>query len=117
MKTLHQSKVQTKAALTPTKSRRIAAPAHKTTQRRAKRAAVVAKPVVAVAPPQPVNKKRLIETMLRRADGCTVAELIAATGWQKHSLRAAMTGFCKAGCTIDHDKIDGDSRYRLVEVS
>ncbi len=78
---------------------------------------MVEEPIVALTPTQPVNKKRLIETMLRRADGCTVSELIAATGWQKHSLRAAMTGFRKAGCLINRDRTDGLSRYRIVEVT
>lgn len=78
---------------------------------------MLAEPIVTATLPLPVNKKSLIETMLCRADGCTVSELIATTGWQKHSLRAAMTGFRKAGCTIDRDKTEGLSRYRIVEVT
>ncbi len=114
MKTARKPRTQTKVAV-PETALRILAPAVKAARRTTR--GTVGATVVAATPPQPVNKKRLIETMLRRADGCTVSELIAATGWQKHSLRAAMTGFRKAGCTIDRDNTDGPSRYRIVGVS
>lgn len=74
-------------------------------------------PVVAKPAPLPTRKKSLIEAMVRRREGCTVSELTAATGWQEHSLRAAITGLRKAGHSIDRDKTDGPSRYRIVEVT
>ena len=30
--------------------------------------------------------------MLRRAEGVTIAEIIAATGWQPHTVRGAFAG-------------------------
>ena len=61
-----------------------------------------------------LNKKATIEALMRRPEGTAVAELMAATGWQEHSIRAALTGLRKAGCTITRDRNDGPTRYRIV---
>lgn len=39
--------------------------------------------------------------MLQRKDGATLDEMTERTGWQAHSVRAAMTGLRKKGHVID----------------
>lgn len=66
-----------------------------------------------IIPPAP-SKKAKIEAMLRRPEGCTVAELREATSWQEHSIRAALTGLRKVGCTITLDRNEGPTRFRIL---
>ncbi len=62
-----------------------------------------------------VSKKALIATLLRRQGGASLSDLQAATGWQGHSIRAAMTGLRKAGGDITRSKDDaGTSLFRLI---
>ena len=59
---------------------------------------------------------RLID-MLRRERGATVAETVAALGWQAHSVRGAISGALKKkrGLTIESEMNDGRGRiYRIV---
>ena len=63
----------------------------------------------------PASKKGAIEALIRRPQGGAMSELVAATGWQKHSVRSALTLLRKAGCTITCDHADGGTRYRIVE--
>ena len=45
----------------------------------------------------------------------TIAEIMAMTGWQQHSVRGAMSGaLAKRGLAISSDMIDGVRRYRAV---
>lgn len=54
-----------------------------------------------------------ITSLLRGADGASIAELMAATGWQQHSVRGAMAGALrKRGLVITSEKVDGVRRYR-----
>jgi hypothetical protein len=54
------------------------------------------------------GKNEAILELLRRPKGVKVAELQKATGWQPHSVRAALTGLRKRGITIDHTKNASD---------
>jgi hypothetical protein len=66
----------------------------------------------AKAPKQP-SKLDQVETMLLAPSGTTIAEIIATTGWQQHSVRGAMAGALKKrGLIIMSEKIDGLRRYR-----
>ena len=59
---------------------------------------------------------RLID-MLRREHGATVAETVAALGWQAHSVRGAISGALKKkrGLIIQSEMRDGRGRiYRIV---
>lgn len=61
-----------------------------------------------------------VQAMLERPSGATVAALCKATGWQPHSVRAALTGLRKAGHIIERRQGDGKasaSIYRIVIVS
>ena len=60
------------------------------------------------------SKLDAIETLLKRKNGASIAEMIRATGWQQHSVRGAMSGALKKrGHTMSSDKIDGTRRYRI----
>ena len=61
------------------------------------------------------SKKGTIEALIRRSEGCMMSELMAATGWQKHSVRSAITLLRDAGCTIVCEVVHGISRYRLIK--
>lgn len=47
------------------------------------------------------SKAATLIEMLRRNDGATLDEMTERTGWQAHSVRAAMTGLRKKGHVID----------------
>lgn len=69
-----------------------------------------------VLPTPPVAKQPSkldrVEALLLAPTGASIAELMAATGWQQHSVRGAMAGALKQrGLTITSDKIDGLRRY------
>ena len=51
------------------------------------------------------SKKATIEALVRRSEGAAIAELMAATGWQEHSIRAALTGLRKAGYVIARERL------------
>ena len=59
------------------------------------------------------SKLDLVEAALLREGGASISELIAATGWQQHSVRGAMAGALKKrGLVITSDKTEGVRRYR-----
>jgi len=47
------------------------------------------------------TKSALVRKLLSRKAGADLAALQAATGWQPHSVRAALSTLRKAGYTID----------------
>ena len=53
--------------------------------------------------------------LLQRGVGATLAELIAATGWLPHTMRAALTGLRKRGYAVGIDRADRarGSVYRI----
>lgn len=64
-------------------------------------------------PPLPrQNKSDLVQSLLARADGASLAELMEATGWLPHSTRAALTGLRKKGVAIARFSRDGATCYR-----
>jgi len=71
-------------------------------------------PRSALAPIRPSKKASLL-ALLERPDGAAISELTEATGWQVHSVRAALTGFRKDGKELIRAKDDvGVTRYRLA---
>jgi Protein of unknown function (DUF3489) len=63
--------------------------------------------------PKAPSKLDQIAELLGRSGGASIPELVAATGWQQHSVRGAMAGTLKKrGLVISSDKIDGERRYR-----
>ena len=69
---------------------------------------------VAVAAPARTSKTATILALLRREQGATLSELIAATGWLPHTTRAALTGLRKKGHVLDKVKRDGATCYRIA---
>lgn len=60
------------------------------------------------------SKLDLIVGRLSRPGGASLAELVAATGWQAHSVRGALAGSLKKkGHAIISERVDGERRYRI----
>jgi hypothetical protein len=81
--------------------------------RRAKAQPIAAKTAAVQEPHhsrQP-SKLELIRSLLARPDGATLDELVSATRWQVHSVRAGMTGLRKQGLTITRSKREGMTRF------
>jgi len=67
----------------------------------------------APAPLRPAGKAAEVLALLSRAEGASLAELVAATGWQPHTTRAALTRLRQAGHSI-RLAAEGDRRaYHL----
>ncbi len=61
------------------------------------------------------TKASIILDLMKRPKGATVADLQKATGWQEHSVRAALTGLRKKGNEVVRTKDDaGATRYRIA---
>ena len=62
------------------------------------------------------KQAKLIE-MLRRPEGASIKEIVAAFGWQAHTVRGAIAGALKKklGLDVRSENIDGRGRvYRIV---
>ena len=63
------------------------------------------------------TKQAVLIGLLRRRKGMTIAEAVAATGWQPHSVRGALSGTLrkKLGLAIASEPVDGRGRvYRIA---
>jgi len=63
---------------------------------------------------RPGSKIGQVLNLLRRDEGATLAEMIAATGWLPHTTRAALTGLRKKGHAIAKGSRDNTTCYRIV---
>jgi len=61
------------------------------------------------------SKTNKVLALLKQKGGATLDDLVQATGWLNHTTRAALTGLKKRGHRIERTKVDGVSRYTLVE--
>jgi Protein of unknown function (DUF3489) len=63
------------------------------------------------------TKQALLIDLLKRKSGATIAEAVEATGWQKHSIRGAISGALKKklGLTVTSEAIEG--RGRVYHIS
>jgi hypothetical protein len=73
-------------------------------------------PARADGEPRAGSKRALIIALLQRAEGATLNDLIAATGWLPHTTRAALTGLRKTGLTIQRSRPEQTavSIYRIM---
>ena len=63
------------------------------------------------------TKADTILDLVQRPTGASIAELTKATGWQPHSVRAALTGLRKKGREVVRSKDDqGVTRYFIEAV-
>lgn len=60
------------------------------------------------------TKVATLIALLARAGGVTLDQMVAATGWQPHTTRAALTRLKARGYTITSVKIDGVRTYRAI---
>ena len=67
--------------------------------------------------PRAGSKLAILVALLTRVEGATVEEMVAATGWQAHSVRGVMSGALvrKFGLRIASEKVEGHGRvYRAT---
>lgn len=60
------------------------------------------------------TKTGAVLTMLMRDGGASAAELIAATGWQAHTIRAVLSTLRKRGHAVERCRRDELACYRLA---
>lgn len=67
--------------------------------------------------PREGTKQATLIAMLREPDGATIEEIMAATGWQSHTVRGAMSGALKKklGLEVTSEKVEDRGRvYKLA---
>lgn len=74
-----------------------------------------APPAPPAKPTKPASKASLVLEMLRRPEGATLEQIVAATGWLPHTTRAVLTGLKKKGHAVISEKADGVRTYQVVQ--
>jgi Protein of unknown function (DUF3489) len=103
-----------KATAKPSKAASSATPAKKVARALKGKVPTSGQPI----PPGPMNKQTQFIALLRSPRGISIAEAAAALGWQRHSVRGALSGLIKKKLKLKVEKIavEGTSqRYRLAE--
>ncbi len=64
---------------------------------------------------QTESKQAAVLQMLSHPKGATLEAIVAATGWQKHSVRGFLSAVIrkKLDLSLKSEKIDGERRYRI----
>ena len=97
--------------------------ANKTKPKKRRRKATTPTANAGTAPPaaspaaRPGTKQALLIDLLRRDGGATIGEIVAAIGWQPHSVRGAISGSVKKklGLPVTSEAIEGRGRvYRIA---
>ena len=67
----------------------------------------------------PKGKIAILLGLLRQSNGATIEAMMAATGWQAHSVRGAMSGSIKRalGIPVISEKTDAGRVYRIAETA
>lgn len=79
-----------------------------------------AKTKPSLATPSPLaskSKLELLVELMRTKSGATIDQLTKTTGWQKHSVRGAISGALKknGGFKITSEQVDGVRTYRIAK--
>jgi predicted ArsR family transcriptional regulator len=61
------------------------------------------------------TKKAQVLALLKRKSGATIAQIAKATGWQPHTVRAALTRLRQQGVGIERLQGEKVSRYRITQ--
>jgi hypothetical protein len=67
----------------------------------------------AASAPRPGSKAAGIIHLLQQAQGATIDDLMAATGWLPHTTRAALSGLKKRGYKIARSRSERITRYKI----
>ncbi len=76
-------------------------------------------PETGSGPKTPKGKIAVLLDLLRQPDGTTIEQMMAATGWQAHSVRGAMSGSIKTvrGIAVISEKSETGRVYRIAETA
>ena len=104
------------------KSTRKSSMRHKTNERatvRKVRSTGTAPAPIRATPVLGQSKKAEVIALLRRPEGATVAEVVAATGWQPHTVRGLFSGTLKKklGLTLNSAQEQRGRVYRIIGTS
>lgn len=91
---------------------------HPTTATRTAQRSKKSKPPTKAAKPSAFKSKLdLLVELMRAKSGASIDQLAKAIGWQKHSVRSAISGALKrrGGLKIMSERIDGVRVYRIVK--
>ena len=66
------------------------------------------------SPAKRQTKADLVLGLLKRPEGATINQLVAATGWLPHTTRAALTGLKKKGHKVVATKVDNVTCYTIA---
>jgi hypothetical protein len=93
-------------------------------RRKTNERAAVRKVRSTATPPAPIpatpmprqSKKAAVIVLLRRPEGATIAEVVAATGWQPHTVRGLFSGTLKKklGLTLSSAQEQRGRVYRII---
>jgi predicted ArsR family transcriptional regulator len=61
------------------------------------------------------TKKDRILSLLKRKSGASIEQIGKETGWQPHTVRAALTRLRQAGFPIERSRDGEVSRYRVIK--
>jgi hypothetical protein len=91
-------------------------PAAKARQAKPAKSPAVAKQRRVAAPVAKTSKAQTVVAALKRPNGATLADLIAATGWQAHSVRGFLSGTVRKrlGLALTVEQRDGERRYHVA---
>lgn len=64
-----------------------------------------------------VTKQVMLIALLQRPEGATNAEVVAATEWQSHTVRGALSGAIKKklGLSVTSEKVEECARVYRIE--